>query len=235
MKCAEIIAEIGQNHNGDMELAKRLIRASKESGADVAKFQLYDAKKLFPKDGNPWYEYNCKTELSRAQIDVLANECHKCGIEFMASVFDVDRVDWLESIDVKRYKVASRSVRDQRLIERLSDTGKPIIISLGMWGQPEFPTVEGASEVDYLYCVSKYPTQLVDLHLNSVDFSRYAGFSDHTIGISASLAAISRGARIIEKHFTLDKELFGPDHKGSMLPEELSALVIFASEISEAL
>ncbi len=235
MKRAEIIAEIGQNHNGDMELAKHLIRSSKDSGADVAKFQLYDAQRLFPKNNNPWYEYNCRTELSRSQIDDLANECQKCNIEFMASVFDVERVDWLESIGVKRYKIASRSVKDRQLIERVFDTGKQIIISLGMWDQPEFPYAEAANKISFLYCISKYPTQLADLRLSSVDFSRYAGFSDHTIGISASVAAISLGARIIEKHFTLDKRSYGPDHEGSMLPNELSALVKFASEISEAL
>ncbi|NDG64029.1 MAG: hypothetical protein EBY29_11290 [Planctomycetes bacterium] len=235
MKRAEIIAEIGQNHNGDMKLAKDLIRASMECGADVAKFQVYDARALFPRENNPWYEYNCKTELSREQLDVLANECAKCSIEFMASVFDVERVGWLEEVGVKRYKIASRSVRDLTLIERLVATGKPIIVSLGMWNEPEFPQIPDANSLDFLYCVSKYPTPLADVRLRSVDFSRYAGFSDHTIGISAPIAAITLGARIIEKHFTLDKTLYGPDHEGSMTPEELAALSKFATEIAEAL
>jgi len=235
MKRAEIIAEIGQNHNGDMEMAKRLIRVAKESGADVAKFQVYDAKALFPKENNPWYDYNCATELSRAQVDDLANECAKCGIEFMASVFDVERVDWLEAVGVKRYKIASRSVHDSALIERLSATGKSVIVSLGMWNEPEFPVISSVGGVEFLYCVSKYPTPLSDLHLQSIDFMRYAGFSDHSIGISASVAAIARGARVIEKHFTLDKTLYGPDHSGSMTPEELSSLANFATEIAEAL
>jgi sialic acid synthase SpsE len=235
MKRAEIIAEIGQNHNGDLEMAKRLIRVAKESGADVAKFQVYDAKALFPMENNPWYEYNCKTELSRIQIDDLANECAKCGIEFMASVFDIERIDWLEAVGVKRYKIASRSVRDLPLIERLVATGKPIIVSLGMWNEPKFPQIVGANSLEFLYCVSKYPTPLADVHLRAVDFSRYAGFSDHTIGIAAPIAAIALGARIIEKHFTLDKNLYGPDHKGSMTPGELAALSGFAMEIAEAL
>ena len=92
----EIIAEIGQNHNGDMSLAKDLIFAAAEAGADVAKFQLYDAKKLFPRDGNPWYEYNCKTELSREQVENLWQICEQANIEFMASVFDSGRIQWLE-------------------------------------------------------------------------------------------------------------------------------------------
>lgn len=235
MQRSEIIAEIGQNHNGDMELAKRLIHVSKDCGADVAKFQVYDAKSLFSRENNPWYEYNCKTELSRAQVDELANECEKCGIEFMASVFDVERVDWLEEVGVKRYKIASRSVRDQPLIDRLVLTGKPIIVSLGMWSDSEFPKYDGASKLEFLYCVSKYPTPLSDLKLSTVNFSRYAGFSDHTIGIASSVAAIALGARIIEKHFTLDKTLYGPDHEGSMTPEELLLLSQFATEIAEAL
>lgn len=231
----EIIAEIGQNHNGDMKLAKDLIRTSKASGADVAKFQLYDARALFPKENNPWYDYNCTTELSRAQVEELANECAKLDIEFMASVFDLERVDWLEAIGVKRYKVASRSVRDTALIERLVATGKPLIVSLGMWDEKDFPMIKSPASVDFLYCISKYPTPLSDLRLAEVDFKRYAGFSDHSIGISGSLTAISRGARIIEKHLTLDKTLYGPDHSGSMTPEELTALAMYASEIAEAL
>ncbi|WP_310341235.1 N-acetylneuraminate synthase family protein [Rhodoferax saidenbachensis] len=232
---AEIISEIGQNHNGDMKLAKDLIRASKDCGADVAKFQLYDSRALFPKENNPWYDYNCTTELSRARIDELANECAKLGIEFMASVFDVERVDWLEAVGVKRYKIASRSVRETALIERLVATGKPLIVSLGMWGEKEFPVIKSKAPVDFLYCISKYPTPFSDLKLSEVDFKKHAGFSDHSIGISGSLAAISLGARIIEKHFTLDKTLYGPDHSGSMTPDELKALSAYAAEISEAL
>jgi len=232
---AEIIAEIGQNHNGNMKMARDLIRAARDCGADVAKFQLYDARALFPKESNPWYDYNCRTELSRAQIDDLANECAKVDIEFMASVFDIPRVDWLEEVGVKRYKVASRSIREHALIERLVATGKPLLVSLGMWGEKEFPVIKSRTPVGFLYCISRYPTPLNELNLSKVDFDRHAGFSDHSIGISGSLAAISLGARIIEKHFTLDKTLYGPDHTGSMTPEELTALAAYAAEISEAL
>lgn len=232
---AEIIAEIGQNHNGDMQMARDLIRASKDCGADVAKFQVYDARALFPKENNPWYDYNCKTELSRAQVDELANECAKLNIEFMASVFDLERVDWLEAVGVKRYKVASRTVLETALIERLVATGKPLIVSLGMWGEKAFPVIKSAAPVDFLYCISKYPTPLNELRLSAVDFKTHAGFSDHSIGISASLAAIALGARIIEKHFTLDKSLYGPDHSGSMTPNELKAMAAYAAEITKAL
>ncbi len=231
----EILAEIGQNHNGDMDLARELISRAAESGADVAKFQVYDAAALFPKKGNEWYEYNLQTELSREDVFMLAEACHSAGIEFMASVFDVERIAWLEEVGVKRYKVASRSVRETDLMAALAATGKPLIVSLGMWDGAEFPEVPGASKVDYLYCVSKYPTQLEDVKLAQVDFSRYAGFSDHTEGLTAPMAALSRGARILEKHLTLDKSMYGPDHAGSMDIQDLRALVMFRDELKRCL
>ena len=173
------------------------------SGAGVAKFQVYSARDLFPKEGNEWFDYNCKTELSRADIEMLARECHDQGIEFMASVFDVERVSWLEAVGVRRYKIASRSVRDRALIEAVAETGKPVIVSLGMWDEPSFPKFDAPGGVGYLYCVSKYPTDLADLSFAEVDFERYVGFSDHTIGVDAAMIAFSRGARIIEKHLRL--------------------------------
>ncbi len=235
MHTPEIIAEIGQNHNGDMDVACALIREAKTAGADVAKFQVYHAPTLFKKEGNEWYDYNCKTELSRKQLEILAKECQSLGIEFMASVFDVERIHWLEELGVKRYKIASRSIYDQELITAISATGKKIIASLGMWGNVEFPIINTQVKVDFLYCISKYPTSLADLHLKSVDFSNYAGFSDHTIGITAAKVALMRGARIIEKHFTLDKTMYGPDHACSMTPEELQHLCAFRNEFVECL
>jgi sialic acid synthase SpsE len=231
----EIIAEIGQNHNGDMALAARLIRLAKENGADVAKFQLYDARKLFPKEGNPWYEYNLKTELSRENVDFLANECAKTGIEFMASVFDVERIAWLENAGVKRHKIASRSIKDTALVEALTATGKPIIASLGMWDGPGFPRIEHALPIQFLYCVSKYPTAFADLRLLEVDFEKYAGFSDHTLGVTASMAAFARGAGLLEKHLTADKGMYGPDHACSMTPGELRTIHEFRTELAECL
>jgi N,N'-diacetyllegionaminate synthase len=231
----EIIAEIGQNHNGDRELARRLIAEAKAAGAGVAKFQVYSARDLFPKKGNEWFDYNCKTELSRADVEMLARECHDQGIEFMASVFDVERVGWLEAVGVRRYKIASRSVRDRALVEAVGETGKPVIVSLGMWNEPAFPPLEVPGGVGYLYCISKYPTDLADLHFADVDFDRYLGFSDHTIGVDAAMIALSRGARIIEKHFTLDKQMYGPDHCGSMTPSELAVLSRFRDNLVVAL
>jgi N-acetylneuraminate synthase/N,N'-diacetyllegionaminate synthase len=231
----EIIAEIGQNHNGDMNIAVELIYSAKENGADVVKFQIYDAKKLFPKENNPWYEYNCRTELTMDQVYRLADEAKKVDIEFMASVFDVEKISWLEDIGVKRYKIASRSINDKDLINALCSTKKPLIISLGHWNENEFPRIQAIQQIDFLYCVPKYPTPLEDVKLGSVDFTKFAGFSDHTIGITAALAAFSRGARILEKHFTLDKKMFGPDHSGSMDPGDLKIISNFRDELTRCL
>ena len=231
----EIIAEIGQNHNGDMDLAKEMIRTAKDYGADVAKFQLFDPEKIFTDKSDPWYDYNRKTELTEEAVKCLADECEKVGIEFMASVFDVERVSWLERIGVKRHKVASRSIRETELIDAMCKTGKPLLVSLGMWDSPEFPVIKTAADVGFLYCVSEYPTDIRRLNFASVDFERYLGFSDHTVGVLAPMAAMARGARIIEKHFTLDKGMYGPDHKGSMTPDELTQIHEFRLALGEML
>lgn len=226
----EIIAEIGQNHNGDMNLAYELIHSAKENGADIVKFQLFNSKELFTKKNNPWFDYNCKTEISKEQLFLLYNECNKVGIEFLASAFDIERVIWLEELRVKRYKIASRSINNFNLINSILKTKKPLIVSLGMWNKPGFPILKTQAKIDFLYCVSKYPTNIEDLNFKAIDFNKYSGFSDHTIGLTASMIAISRGAKIIEKHFTLDKKFYGPDHKGSMTPSELEILHQFRLE-----
>lgn len=231
----EIIAEIGQNHNGDLDLARRLIRAAKDQGADVAKFQVYEARRLFSRQGNPWFDYNCRTELSRAQVEELAAECARVGIEFLASVFDTQRVAWLEELGVRRYKIASRSLADQELLAALCATGKPLICSLGMWQGAGLPKLATSAPVSYLYCLSKYPAPLEELHLGQVDFKVYAGFSDHSLGLTAAMAALARGAGMLEKHFTLDKAMHGPDHQGGMTPEELGRLHGFRQELARCL
>lgn len=231
----EIIAEIGQNHNGDMILAKELISAAKANGADAAKFQVYDVNKVFTKEGNPWYDYNCKTELSKDDVLELVEECTRLNIEFMASAFDIERVAWLEEVNVKRHKLASRSINDNELIQAMIATHKPILVSLGMWDGCGFPKIFQNAPAYYLYCVSKYPTSFEDLKFEEIDFNIYAGFSDHTIGLEAAKLAMSKGAKIVEKHFTLDKKMYGPDHEGSMIPEELGQLSLYRNEIIKSL
>jgi sialic acid synthase SpsE len=221
------IAEIGQNHNGDMEIAKKLISAAREGGADIAKFQLYEVDKIFPPTFE-WYQEAKEAQLTREQVRELADWCGEVDIEFMASVFDTERVTWCEEVGMKRYKIASRSIDDKQLIEAVARTGKDIIASLGMYKGKEFPRIDTRGRVDFLYCIAKYPTLPGDLDFRRVDFNRYSGFSDHTVGIEAALVAMARGARIIEKHFTLDKNMHGPDHAGSMEPQELGQIVQFA-------
>lgn len=229
----EIIAEIGQNHNGDMELAKDLIVAAKESGADVAKFQVFDAPETFGKKNNPWFDYNCKTQLSKENVFFLAEECKKNNIEFMASVFDIKFIKWLEDVNVKRYKIASRSIYDNKLVNALLKLNKPLIISLGFWEEKAFPKFESNNTLDYLYCISKYPTKISEIDFKAIDFNVYGGFSDHTLGISASIFAMLNGAKIIEKHFTFDKSLYGPDHELSITPDELSVLTQFKEDLTD--
>lgn len=231
----EIIAEIGQNHDGDLDRALEMIAACARAGADVAKFQVYDARALFPREGNPWFDYNCATELSRDAVMRLADACRAAGVEFMASVFDVQRVAWLEEAGVRRYKIASRSIEDAELIAAVAATGKPLIASLGWWKEPDFPAIQAPGGVEFLHCVSQYPTPLSEVHLEAIDFTRYAGFSDHTIGLTAPMAALARGARIVEKHLTLDKQATGPDHACSMEPEDLACLCAYRDELEKCL
>lgn len=229
-----VIAEIGQNHNGDMEMARELITAAKEADAAVAKFQLFDVEAIFPPD-DKWNTERKKAQLSREQVQELADYCEKTGIEFMASVFDTERVKWCQDIGMKRYKIASLSIYDSQLIDAIADTGKDIIASLGMYREKGFPRIKTSGRVDFLYCVAKYPAYPEDLNFLTVDFNEFSGFSDHTIGIEASLIAMARGARIIEKHFTLDKKLPGPNHIHSVEPDELKQMVEFSRKCDNIL
>lgn len=229
-----IIAEIGQNFNGDMATAKKMIREAKERGAHMAKFQLYDVDKIFKPDFE-WYKEAKEAQLTKEQAFELAQECDIVGIEFSASVFDIERFGWTEELGMTRYKIASRTIYDKELIDAVSATGKDLIVSLGMYKEEGFPQIKSNGRVDFLYCVAKYPTMPEDLDFLNIDFNKYSGFSDHTIGIEAPIIAMSRGAGIIEKHFTLDKKMHGPDHSGSMDPEELGELVRFSNIIKNIL
>jgi sialic acid synthase SpsE len=222
-----IIAEIGLNHNGDMDIARQLILQAKDAGADIAKFQFFDISKFFPPTFK-WYKAGMKARLSFGQAKMLKKFCDKTGIEFMASAFDVQGVKWCEKLGVRRHKLASRCIYDRSIIRAMCRSGKEIIASLGMYKGKTFPRFKTKAKVNFLYCVAKYPTQLKELNFSRVDFKKYSGFSDHTIGIEAALVALSRGARIIEKHFTLDKNMSGADHKGSSTPDELKKIVDFS-------
>ena len=221
---------MSSNHNGDMGRMAEMIRTAKACGADIAKFQLYDTDKLIR---DPKYLPTLRRgQLSLAQWHLIVEECVHTGIEYLASPFDVERVGWCQEALMQRYKVSSFDIYNEPLLEAIVGTGKDIIMSLGMMDKRGFPTVKG-THIDYLYCVSKYPTELSDLRFDTVDFKKFSGFSDHTIGIAASVMAMARGARIIEKHFTLDKTLDGWDHQLSMDASDLKELDKYRRDFEE--
>jgi sialic acid synthase SpsE len=222
-----VIAEIGINHNGSLDVAHELIRQARIAGADIAKFQFYDPYKIFGPLGSHPSEASLQQALAvqfgRDDAGRLKGWCDEEGIEFMASVFDIERFEWTQALGVRRHKIASRALQNEDLCRRVLATGQEAFVSLGFWDRPERPF--DAPQCRYLYCVPKYPCEYRDLSL-PVAFadSIYDGFSDHTIGIEAALVAAGRGARVIEKHFTLNKGLPGPDHVCSATPDELAEL-----------
>ena len=203
-----IVAEIGQNFCADITLAEYLLRLAHANGADMAKFQLYEHKKLY-KD----YPKMVDSSLSYEQAKHLFDYGNKIGIEVFFSVFDTERIKWCEQIGVKRYKIAY-GMRNLNVVEAVVNTGKPIISSYKI----------NVPMAQTLYCIPHYPTELSELGLGSVDFQKdYQGFSDHTIGTQASKVAIARGASIIEKHFCL-RHSVGVDGAWSMDAGELRGI-----------
>ena len=205
-----VIAEVGHNHNGSIRLAKEMIWEAKDCGVSAVKFQLYDTDKIKKYYQSRYSELKW-SELTKEEVKELFLEAQKAGVEFFASAFDVERVGWLEELGVLRHKLASRSIYDQELINAMEATGNPILVSLGRWKDEEFPNIKNAQ---FLYCVSDYPAYITN-DIFPKDFTKYTGFSDHTIGMDWAREAIRRGAKIIEKHFTLDKHLPGIDQWGS--------------------
>lgn len=232
-----IIAEVGINHGGNVHLAHEMIRKAKECGADVAKFQCYSVDALFGKSGEDPNEeiYNMvkPLELNKKQLQQIKNWCDEEDIEFACSVFDEERLRWIEEMGVGFHKIASRTAKlTPDLAVKIAEIGKPCYMSLG-FGASKLDQKYG--NVEYLYCVSEYPTEYSSLSMPREFGLRceYQGFSDHSMGIGASLIAVARGAMIIEKHFTLNKSNSGPDHVCSIDPGELRNLVKYSREISK--
>lgn len=195
----KIILDLCNQHHGSLDELKRMSLSAFQGGADAVKVQLMDSEKLLGVTNKKY------RDVSFQDAYALAKYCDNIGIEFMASVFDEERFEWLDSLGVKTHKIASRTSKsDPRLCELILSDGKPTIVSTGMHDFAEFPF--GHSEqVEYLFCVSKYPTYLDDQKLAKMPhFKRpgYSGYSDHTIGIGAALRAHSRGATILEKHYS---------------------------------
>ena len=232
-----IIAEIGINHNGRLDVAHELIRQARIAGADIAKFQFYDPYTIFGPQGthpdDATLQQALTVQFGFEQAKRLKGWCDEEGIEFMASVFDVERFGWTEQLGVTRHKIASRAVENDELCRRILATGREVFVSLGFWTGAAVPFT--APHARYLYCVPKYPCEYSDIAL-PVSFrdSVYDGFSDHTLGIETALVAVGRGARVIEKHVTLNKGLPGPDHVCSATPDELAALCHYARLMEKA-
>lgn len=221
------IAEIGLNHNGNFGLIQALVREAAEAGADIAKFQL------------GWRAG--EGEINRITPEILTEIVRICGfynIEPMVSIFTDEAYQLARSVEFKRYKIASRTVKEApKLVESILDEGKETFVSLGFWNQPGLP-FDGRSNVRYLWCKSMYPAKPWELTELPKDFtsSPYRGYSDHAVGIEAALLAISRGARVVEKHFTLDKsDVTIRDHALSATPSEFAQMVKLGRNMAQLL
>lgn len=232
-KNIELIFEIGHNFHGNIRFAKKMLDAVKECGGTIAKLQLYDVTKL----GLRPQESDVYPELEMGQINFeefkeLKEYADSIGIELFASAFDPERVGWCERVNVRRHKLASRSIYDAELIKAMEATGKPIIASMGMLkdNDKNDRTVPLIFNTTWLYCVADYPATINEKDFPELFDEFMVGFSDHTVGIEWAKEAIRRGATIIEKHFTLDKRLPGCDQAGSADPAEMKELIKFIKE-----
>ncbi len=280
-----IIAEAGVNHNGSLDMAKRLIEVAADSGADAVKFQTFQADKLTGK-ASPKAEYQIQSTspiesqwemLRRLELDceshrILVEYSRNCGIQFLSTPFDMESIDFLAiDLDLPYIKTSSGEITNAPFLLRVAQTQKPVILSTGMstlgevetalgvlaYGylgrdykpaQEKFITAFGSEEgqailherVTLLHCTTEYPAPFRDINLRVIDnlasaFGLPVGFSDHSAGIAAPIAAVARGAVMIEKHFTLDRNLPGPDHKASLEPAELKLMVQSIREVEVAL
>ncbi|QWV95974.1 N-acetylneuraminate synthase [Geomonas nitrogeniifigens] len=270
-----IIAEAGVNHNGDIEMAKRLIEAACEAGADAVKFQTFKAEKLVSRfaakaqyqvrntdAAESQFDMIKKLELDEGAHQLLQAHCRACGIEFLSTPFDVDSIEMLVSrFDLSRLKLPSGEVTNAPFLLKAARTGKPVILSTGMSTLDEIEAALGVLAFGYLggnespsvscfrkayassagrellslkvillHCTTEYPAPVAEVNLRAMDTMRQAfglpvGYSDHTEGIAVPIAAAAREAAVIEKHFTLDRTLPGPDHRASLEPDELRTMV----------
>lgn len=280
-----IIAEAGVNHNGSLDLARRLIDVAAEAGADAVKFQTFKAEKLVsklaPKAGyqrqttgaeESQYEMIKKLELDAEAHRQLIDHCDKAGIQFLSTPFDAESVDLLaQTLGLPYLKIPSGEITNGPLLLKIAQTGKPTILSTGMSTLGEIEQALGvlafgylnlseppslgafrdayrlmagqqalASRVRLLHCTTEYPAPIDEVNLRAIDTLKVAfglpvGFSDHTQGVAISIAAVAKGAQIIEKHFTLDRKLPGPDHRASLEPEELQEMIRSIRQVEKAL
>ncbi|WP_321334256.1 N-acetylneuraminate synthase [uncultured Bacteroides sp.] len=256
-----VIAEAGVNHNGDYELARQLVVAAKEAGADYVKFQTALPELVISRYA-PKAEYQLgTTQKEESQLDMcraihlpltdykpLKAYCDEVGIKFLSTPFDLVSIDVLEELDMDYYKIPSGEITNLPYLRKIAHLQRPVILSTGMCGLADIEKAlqvlekEGLArqQITLLHCNTEYPTPYGDVNLRAMKtledgFGVKVGYSDHTRGIEVSLAAVALGATVIEKHFTLDRNLPGPDHKASLEPDELKCMVSSIRHIEEAL
>jgi N,N'-diacetyllegionaminate synthase len=256
-----IVAEAGVNHNGDLDLARRLIDVAARSAADVVKFQTFTADRLATRAA-PKAEYQSQTtgsresqhamlrrlELSEEMHRQLIAHCETRGIEFLSTGFDIESVDLLAALGQRQFKIPSGEITNLPYLRHIGELGKPVILSTGMAALDEvgaaIEALERAgtprSNMTVLHCTTEYPAPIAEVNLRAMQsmqatFGVKVGYSDHTPGIEVAIAAVAMGATLIEKHFTLDRSLPGPDHKASLEPAELGARVAAIRNIEAAL
>jgi N,N'-diacetyllegionaminate synthase len=247
-----IIAEAGVNHNGSSEIAKQLVDVAVDAGVDIIKFQTFKAEKLVSKntkkaeyqkkniaDGNDsQYDMLKKLELSRKDHEELVAYCNSKGIRFWSTAFDLDSLDYLRSLHLGLWKIPSGEITNYPYLRKIAQFGEPVIMSTGMCDEQDIHNALDVlikfglpkDKVIILHCNTQYPTPFEDVNLRAMltikkDFGVNVGYSDHTRGIEVPIAAVALGATVIEKHFTLDRNMPGPDHRASLEPNELKAMV----------
>ncbi|MFC1931518.1 N-acetylneuraminate synthase [Chloroflexota bacterium] len=254
-----IIAEAGVNHNGDISLAKQLIDVAKEAGADAVKFQTFTTERIVTRyaektqyqkettsSEEAQFEMIKKLELSGGDFKELSAHAQNRGIFFLSTPFDEGSVDLLDKLRVPAFKVGSGEITNFPLIRYIARKKKPVILSTGMALLDEIEEAlaairqEGMNEITLLHCVSSYPTRVEDTNLRAIEtlrntFKLPVGLSDHTLGISIPIAAVALGACIVEKHFTLDNNLPGPDQRASLEPAELKQMVKAIRDVEKAM
>lgn len=254
-----VIAEAGVNHNGSVEIAQRLIEAARRAGADCVKFQSFQADKLVSRSAakaqyqqqntastDSQYEMLRRLELSEDDHRTLLACCRDHEILFLSSPFDEDSADLLERLGVPAYKIPSGEVTNHGFLDYLARKNQPLILSTGMATLAEVAeAVEVIAEAGnpplyLLHCVTEYPAPVAEINLKAMltlaqAFGLPVGYSDHTPGSEIAVAAVALGARIIEKHFTLDRNLPGPDHRASLEPQELGAMIQAIRHVEQAL
>jgi N,N'-diacetyllegionaminate synthase len=256
-----IIAEAGVNHNGDLKLAKRLVDVAAEAGADLVKFQTFKVNHLITKNAakaeyqiettskdESQFEMLTKLELTEAMHESLISYCKKKKIKFFSSGFDIQSLDYLNLLGLSQFKIPSGEITNLPYLRHVGTFSKPIILSTGMSTIYEIEDALKALEkvgmqrkdITVLHCNSQYPTPMIDVNLKAMCTIRDTlgvniGYSDHTLGVEVAIAAVALGATVIEKHFTLDRNMLGPDHKASLEPEELALMIRSIRNIEQSL